>query len=59
MVVGDTDGCPYSAYVVLALSEYLEVPYLILVSDGQALAPVTVTVLLDELSHQAYGVTGR
>lgn len=56
MIVRNTDSGPDTTDLFRSLTEHLEMPDLFRIGDRQALAPIAITVLLDELPHQADGV---
>ena len=51
MIVGDTDRRPYATDLIRTLAEDLEMPYLFRIRYRKALAPVAISVFLDQLAH--------
>ena len=58
MIVGDADRCPYATDLIRTLAEDLEMPYLFRIRYRKALAPVAISVFLDQLAHHTDGITG-
>ena len=59
MVVGDAYCRPHAANLLFPFAEHFEVPYLLGVGNGEALATVGIAILFDELAHQSDGLSGR
>ena len=51
MIVGDADRRPYATDLIRTLAEDLEMPYLFRIRYRKALAPVAISVFLDQLAH--------
>ena len=58
LVVRDAHGSPHAAHFLGSFAKDLEQPGFVFVCNGEALTAVTVAIFLDQLAHQADGVTG-